>query len=65
MNTGNPLSNSKHSLFDHFKRNFDTKFNIPKFDVNTGLLSSKGKRMQNILIKPETLKKKQLFIIIL
>ena len=43
MNTGNPLSNSKHSLFDHFKRNFNLqKQNIPTFDVNTGVLTLKG-----------------------
>jgi hypothetical protein len=43
MNAGNPLSNSKHSLFDHFKRNLDLECNIPKFDINTGILTSKGK----------------------
>lgn len=43
MNSGNPLSNSKHSLFDHFKRNLDLECIIPKFDVNTGILTSKGK----------------------
>lgn len=44
MNSGNPLSNSKHSLFDHFKRNLDLECNIPKFDVNTGILTSKDKK---------------------
>lgn len=43
MNCGNPSSNSKHSLFDHFKRNLDLECNIPKFDVNTGILRSKIK----------------------
>ena len=43
MNSGNPLSNSKHSLFDHFKRNLDLECNIPKFDVNTGILTAKQK----------------------
>ena len=42
MNLGNPMSNSKHSLFDHFKRNLDLQCNIPKFDVNTGILKSKS-----------------------
>jgi len=43
MNAENPASNSKHSLFDHFKRNLDLECNIPKFDINTGILTSKGK----------------------
>lgn len=34
---------SKHSLFDLFARNYDLKYIIPKFDVDTGVLSSKGK----------------------
>lgn len=42
INTGNQLSNSKHSLFDHFKRNLNLECNIPKFDINTGILTSKG-----------------------
>ena len=42
MNAENPASNSKHSLFDHFKRNLDLECNIPKFDINTGILTSKG-----------------------
>ena len=40
MNLGNPSSNSKHSLFDHFKRNLNLECSIPKFDVNTGILHS-------------------------
>ncbi|CAF0770606.1 unnamed protein product [Brachionus calyciflorus] len=44
MNSGNPQSNSKHSLFDHFKRNLDLQCSIPKFDVNTGILNSKDKK---------------------
>lgn len=40
MNLGNPSSNSKHSLFDHFKRNLKLECSIPKFDVNTGILHS-------------------------
>jgi hypothetical protein len=51
MNTGNPLSNSKHSLFDHFKRNFDIKYNIPKFDISTGVLASKGKCAEVVQLK--------------
>jgi hypothetical protein len=43
MNSGNPSSNSKHSLFDHFKRNLDLECVIPKFDINTGILTSKSK----------------------
>jgi hypothetical protein len=51
MNAENPASNSKHSLFDHFKRNLDLECNIPKFDINTGILTSKGKKKQNNSIK--------------
>ena len=45
INTGNQFSNSKHSLFDHFKRNLNLECNIPKFDINTGILTSKGNRI--------------------
>jgi hypothetical protein len=38
------LSNSKHSLFDHFKRNLDSMSRIPKFDTHTGILTSKDKK---------------------
>jgi hypothetical protein len=41
QNSGNPASNSKHSLFDHFKRKLDMECNIPTFDINTGILASK------------------------
>lgn len=46
MNAENPASNSKHSLFDHFKRNLDLECNIPKFDINTGILTSKGEHFK-------------------
>lgn len=55
MNSGNPLSNSKHSLFDHFKRNLDLECNIPKFDINTGILTTKGKPQFRFLLLPSNL----------
>lgn len=50
MNQGNPKSNSKHSLFDHFKRNLDLKCNIPKFDINTGILISESNKLNHIFL---------------
>jgi hypothetical protein len=48
QNSGNPQSNSKHSLFDHFKRKLDMECNIPTFDINTGILASKKAKTMSL-----------------
>ncbi|CAF1030468.1 unnamed protein product [Didymodactylos carnosus] len=42
INSENTKSNSKHSLFDHFKRNLFLNCTIPRFDPRNGLLGLKG-----------------------
>ena len=55
VNTGNSESNSKHSLFDHFKRNLNMECNIPMFDVNTGILTSKGMNILIFIVRENTI----------
>ncbi|CAF3404413.1 unnamed protein product [Rotaria socialis] len=42
INSENTKSNSKHSLFDHFKRNLFLNCTIPRFDPRNGLLGLKS-----------------------
>lgn len=42
INSENTKSNSKHSLFDHFKRNLYLNCTIPRFDPRNGLLGLKS-----------------------